>query len=227
MAIKTRITIKDLPKTNITGVTGLTDGTFVGDGRVDILIEAMGTKEIDVLGLGVKLDDLTFAQGKEAKIVTHKDLPDVVLTMSDIERIIGTDKALAFDVSGNAGEVYAMLAAAFGKDDVTSNLMGKFLSMKDTGISDADLAKKILASTEYKEDALGTSNETFVKQMYKNIVGAAPSFADLMYFTVNLDNGTFTQSQLLDVASNLETFRTTIDLVGYVNTGIEYIPTDI
>lgn len=225
MAIITRITYKDLPETGITGVTGLTDGTFVGDGKLDILIEAQGTsKDIDTLGLGVKVKDITFAQGKESILATHPDLPDVFLSMSSIERVIGTDTALAFDVQGNAGEVYALLCLAFGKADVTPALMGRYLYHKDTGMSDRDVAKLILNSAEYKQDALGSSNETFVKQVYKNLLNQTPSFADLMYFTTELDRGTFTQDYLLEAASNLELARDAdhINLVGM--TTVEYTP---
>ena len=225
MSIFTRITYKDLPETGITGVTGLTDGTFVGDGKMDILIEAIGTSnDIDTVGLGVKVKDLTFTTGKESMLVTHPDLPDVFLSMTSIERVIGTDTALAFDIEGNAGEVYSLLSLAFGKQDVTPALMGKFLYLKDTGMTDIDVAKKILASTEYKQDALGSSNETFVKQVYKNLLNQTPSFADLIYFTTELDRGTFTQEQLLELASNLELARDSdhINLVG-INY-IEYAP---
>jgi len=221
----TRITYKDLPETNLTGVTGLTDGNFIGNGKVDILIEAIGTnKEIDTLGLGVKLSDLTFNQGKESVLVTHKDLPDVVLSMQSIERVIGTDSALAFDISGNAGEVYALLAAAFGKTDVTTEAMGMALSLKDSDKTDIEIAQIILNSVAYKQDAMGSSNETLVKQLYKNILGIQPSFADLVYFTTELDRGTFTQAQLLETASNLELTRDQdhINLIGM--TSIQYTP---
>ena len=221
----TRITYKDLPESNLTGVTGLTDGSFVGDGKIDILIEAVGTsKEIDTIGLGVKLGDLTFQQGKESVLVTHKDLPDVVLSMQSIERVIGIDGALALDVKGNAGEVYALLTTAFGKVDVTPAMTGIALKLKDTGKTDIEIAQTILNSSAYKQDAMGSSNETFVKQLYKNILGTQPSFADLMYFTTELDRGTFTQAQLLEAASNLELTRDQdhINLVGM--SSIAYTP---
>jgi len=221
----TRVTYKDLPETGLTGVTGLTDGTFVGDGKIDILIEAEGTvNDIDTLGLGVDLDDLTFAQGKESILVTHPDLPDVVLSMRSIERVMGTDGSLAFDVEGNAGEMYALLATAFGKSDVTKELMGMALYLKDSGKTDMEVAQVILNSPAYKQDALGSSNETLVKQIYKNVLGTVPSFADLVYFTTELDKGTFTQAQLLEVASNLELTRDAdhINLVGM--SSISYTP---
>ena len=229
MAITTKITYKDLPETNITGVTGLGSADFVGDGKLDILIEVTGGVGLDVLALNVNKNDINLQKGKETFILTHANLPDVFLTTKDIERIQFKDKAVALDVKGDAGEVYALLCTAFGKADVTPKLLGEYLFQKDTytrlGTAKVDelLAKNILASTEYKQDAMGTSNETFVKQVYKNVLNQTPSFADLMYFTMELDKGTFTQAQLLETASNLELTRTNIDLVGLETTGIEYI----
>jgi hypothetical protein len=73
---------------------------------------------------------------------------------------------------------------------------------------------------------MGTSNETFVKQVYTNVTGSAISLADLTLFTGWLDRKEITQAQLLDAASNLVAFRdaTHINLVGLADTGIEYTP---
>lgn len=230
MSVTTKITYKDLPETNITGVTGLGSAEFVGDGRIDILIEVTGSSERDSIKLNVNKSDINVLKGKESYIFTHNQLPDVFLTTTSVERIEFNDKHLALDVSGAAGEVYSLLCAAFGKSDVTPELMGKYLTFKDGydvlfgNKADLMLADAILKSTEYKQDAMGSSNETFVKQIYKNVLNQTPSFADLMYFTMELDKGTWTQAQLLEAASNLELTRTNIDLVGIANTGIEFIP---
>jgi hypothetical protein len=48
----------------------------------------------------------------------------------------------------------------------------------------------------------------------------------LNYFAGALDRKEITQAELLEAASNLTTFRDAshINLVGMVNTGIEYLP---
>ncbi len=233
MSVTTKITFKDLPETNITGVTGLGSANFVGDGRMDILIEVTGTSELDTIDLTVNKSDINVYKGAESHILTHNDLPDVVLSAKSVERINFKDKSLALDVKGAAGEVYALLCTAFGKTDVTPAMIGSYLFQKDTytrlGTAKVDelLAKNILDSAAYKQDAMGSSNETFVKQVYKNVLNQTPSFADLMYFVMELDKGTFTQPQLLEAASNLELTRTNIGLVGLESTGIEFIPLGI
>jgi serralysin len=229
MNITTKLTYKDLPATGLTGLGG--SDTVLGDNDLDLLIEATGTAGLDTLELSVNLADLNLNSAKNNSwVATHTAIDDVVLLLKDVERIQGKDKSLALDVKGAAGEVYALLCTAFGKADVTPAMVGSYLFQKDTytrlGTAKVDelLAKNILDSVAYKQDAMGSSNETFVKQVYKNVLNQAPSFADLMYFTMELDKGTFSQAQLLEAASNLELTRTNIGLVGLETTGIEYIP---
>lgn len=229
MSISITFKALDLPTLNLSGVTGIGGGELSGDGDVDILIEVKGSTGIDFLDLEVNLNDLNIVKGKESWVVTHKAIDDVVMTLDQIERVDAIGKSLALDVKGAAGEVYALLCTAFGKADVTPAMVGEYLFQKDTftrlGLTKVDemLASNILSSVQYKQDAMGTSHETFVKQVYKNVLGTAPSFADLMYFVMELDKGTFTQAQLLEAASNLELTRTNIDLVGLEATGIQYI----
>ena len=215
MSITVKLEYKDLPATGVIGAA---------DNDLDLLITATGTTKVDKLTLGVDFNDLTFTKVANDWSVTHKDIDDVTLLLKDIERLENGTKGLALDVTGDAGEVYALLATALGKADVTPELMGIALSLKDAGKTDLEVAQTILDSTVYKQDALGSSNETLVKQIYKNILGTTPSFADLVYFTTELDKGTFTQAQLLELASNLELTRDAshINLVGM--SSIEYTP---
>jgi len=229
MTVSTKITYKDMPTTGLTGLGGDGGGSgWSGDNDIDILIEATGTSaKHEVLQLNVNLADLNIVKGRyDTYIVTHDNIDDAVLTMKDVERLVCTDKALALDVNGEAGEVYSLLAAGLGQSDVTPVLLGIGLALKDAGKSDVELAQMLLDSALYKQDALGSSNETFVKHVYKNITGQTISLADLTVFTGMLDRKELTQAQLLETASNLESFRDAdhINLVGVVDTGLEYIP---
>jgi hypothetical protein len=122
--------------------------------------------------------------------------------------------------------VYALLAAGLGQSDITKQLMGIGLWLKDAGKTDTEVAQILLDSPLYKADALGSSNETFVKHVWNNLTGTTISLADLNIFAGALDRKEVTQAQLLEAASNLTTFRdaTHINLVGMVDTGIEYTP---
>ncbi len=110
--------------------------------------------------------------------------------------------------------------------DQVIGLIGVGLALQDTGMTDVELADLLLSSSVYKADALGTSNETFVKHVYKNVTGQTITLDDLTFFTGALDRKEVTQAQLLDAASNLVAFRDAshINLVGLADTGIEYTP---
>jgi len=213
--ISYKVSYKDLPATGVSGVA---------DGDMDMLIEATGTSGIDTLHLDVNFADLTLTKGTGQWIATHKDIDDVVVVLKDVERLENNTKGIALDVDGDAGEIYALLATALGKDDVTPGLVGIGLHLKAQGKTDLELASILLNSDVYKQDALGTSNETLVKQIYHNIFGTYPSFVDLMYWTNQLEKGVYTQASLLEAASNLELTRDAdhINLVGM--TSIEYTP---
>lgn len=229
MTVKTKFTYKDMPTTGLTGLGGDGGGSgWSGDNDIDLLIEATGTSaKHEALELKVNLADLNIVKGQnDSYVVTHKNIDDVVLTMKDVERLVCTDKALALDVNGEAGEVYSLLSAGLGQADVTPALLGIGLALKDAGKTDVELAQMLLDSVLYKQDALGSSNETFVKHVYKNLTGETISLADLTVFTGWLDRNEVTQAELLENASNLESFRDAdhINLVGVVDTGLEYIP---
>jgi hypothetical protein len=227
VTVTTKYVFKDMPATGLTGVGGEGGGSgWVGDLDMDLLIEAKGTTaKSEALALNVDLDDLNIVKGQnDTFVVTHPNVDDVILTLNAIERLVCTDKALALDVNGDAGEVYALLAAGLGQADITNELIGIGLWLKDAGKTDTEVAQILLDSPLYKADALGSSNETFVKHVWNNLTGTTISLTDLNIFAGALDRKEVTQAQLLEAASNLTTFRdaTHINLVGMVDTGIEY-----
>lgn len=199
----------------------------IGDGVNEMIIEAQGTSsKKDVLNLGVKLADLNINIDTKKVTLTHDDFDNVSVALSDIERLEGTDYSVAFDVTGAAGEMYALLSAAFGSSDVTKELMGQALALSDNGYTDIQIAEAILKLENFAEDALGTSNETVVKHIWKNITGSYPTLAEMKPFVDGLNKGEFSQAQLLEVASNLTVFRDDdhLNFDALTTTGIQYIP---
>ena len=227
MTVTTKLVLRDMPATGLTGIGG-EGGGWIGDSDIDFLVEATGTSDPhEVLNINATRDQFTVTKGTNGVFVfVPNNVDDSMITTKDVERVVFNDKALALDVNGPAGEIYALLAAGLGLSDVTSELIGIGLALQDAGKVDTEIAQILLNSSLYKADALGTSNETFVKHVYKNITGQTISWADLTMYTGWLDSEAWTQAQLLEAASNLTSFRdvTHINLVGMVDTGIEYTP---
>lgn len=200
----------------------------IGDGDIDVIFAAKGTAaKNEVFTLAADSDDFNVSIAESGLVtVTHPDLDNISLTLKDIERLAFEDKSVAFDIDGRAGEVYAILAAALGADDVTDELMGEYLAMADAGLTDVQIANAVIFSKEYAEDALGTGNETFIKQVWKNITGELPDLLTLTTFTKLLDDKVYAKADLLEVASNLALWRDEdhLDFDTLKTTGVFYVP---
>jgi hypothetical protein len=144
--------------------------------------------------------------------------------LADHERVVFTDKAIAYDAAGRAGDVYALLAAALGTSDVTNAYKGIGIYLADAGWTNKELATALLATDTYKTDAGGISDETFIKHVYKNVMGTTATIADVTALTNWMTANKYSQADVLVIASELSAFETTIGLVGLATTGIEYTP---
>ena len=211
-----------MPTTGLTGIGG--EGGWTGDSDIDFVVEATGTSAPhEALNVNTTIDKFTMTKGTNGTFVfVPTNVDDSMITTKDVERVVFTDKAIALDVSGAAGDLYALLSAGLGQSDVNATYMGIGLALQDAGKSDTELAQILLDSAVYKADALGSSNETFVKHVYKNVTGQTISLADLTMYTSWLDNKSWTQAELLNAASDLVAFRE-VTLTGLADTGIEYI----
>jgi len=67
------------------------------------------------------------------------------------------------------------------------------------------------------------SNSEVVSFFYNNLLGQAPSDADLILLTDLLDNGTYTQNSLGIAVADNEINSTNIGLIGLAVTGVEYL----
>ena len=224
-------TTNDLILTVATVGTGGKVATFgsvgtgrAGDGTVDVQIDVTGTAGIDTYTVAGKSTD--FAITKNASNVTLASTlaTNVTFTLADTERVVFTDTAIAYDATGKAGDVYALLAAALGVSDVTKAYEGIGIALADSGWSNKQLAQAILNTDVYKADAGGVSDETFIKHVYKNVNGTDATITEVTALTNWMNANHYSQADVLVVASELTAFETTIGLTGLATTGIEYTP---
>ena len=219
--IVTVATVGTLGKVATFGVVGT---GRAGDGTVDITVDVTGTAGVDTYTIGGASTEYTITKtaGKielDSTLVTNMEF-----NLADHERVVFTDKAIAYDAAGRAGDVYALLAAALGTSDVTNAYKGIGIYLADAGWTNKQLAEALLATDTYKTDAGGVSNETFIKHVYKNVYGTNASLADVTALTTWMTTNNYSQADVLVTASELAAFETTIGLVGLATTGIEYTP---
>jgi hypothetical protein len=198
----------------------------VGDGVIDIIVDVEGTDNVDTYTFQGDSTDYTLNFSEDAIVATSNLLSNIEFNLDQYERVVFDDKAFAYDLvdNGAAGQTYSLLAAAFGVSDVTAELMGMTLAYKDQGLTKKQLAHEIVNSVQFAEDARGVSNESFVKNVFLNVVGRAGTLAEVAHYVSVLELGNQTKADLLVMASNLESFQTTINLVGMQTTGVEYTP---
>lgn len=224
-------TTNDLILTVATVGTGGAIATFgdvgtgrVGDGTVDVLIGITGTDAIDTYVFDGDSADFLLTN-VDGDILATSALTNVEFTLQDHERVTFNDKSVAFDlVDGAAGDVYSLLGAALGVSDITPELMGAGLYLKELGWTNKQIAEKILSTDTYKHDAGGISNETFAKHVWKNVFGVNGSYQDIQDVVYVIEHYGYSQADVLLVAANRAEFQSTIDLVGLSLNGVEYTP---
>ena len=142
--------------------------------------------------------------------------------LHNIERIRFQDQALAFDLSGAAGEVAKILGAVFGPSAVANKeYAGIGLYYKDVlGYSYNDLMQLAINAR------LGPnpSSAQVVDLLYTNVVGQAPDADTRKSFTDLLDHHTYTVASLGVMAADTGLNASNIQLTGLVNTGLAYLP---
>ena len=196
----------------------------IGDGTVDVVVDVTGTSAIDTYVAGGASTEFTTTKTASAVTLASGLVSNLEIKLADHERVVFTDKAIAYDATGRAGDVYALLAAALGTADVTNAYKGIGIYLADAGWTNKELATALLATDTYKTDAGGVSNETFIKHVYKNVYGTNASLADVTALTTWMTTNNYSQADVLVTASELAAFETTIGLVGLATTGIEYTP---
>ena len=195
-----------------------------GDGTVDITVDVTGTTGIDTYTAGGASTEFTTTKTASKVTLASTLVSNMEFNLADHERVVFTDKAIAYDAAGRAGDVYALLSAALGTADVTNTYKGIGIHLADAGWTNKQLAEALLATDVYKADAGGVSDETFIKHVYKNVMGTNATLAEVTALTNWMTANKYSQADVLVTASELATFETTIGLVGLATTGIEYTP---
>ncbi len=140
--------------------------------------------------------------------------------LNNIERLQFTDTSIAFDLDGKAGEVAKIIGAVFGKDTLEEkDLVGIGINLIDNSMSYQELMKLALDT----KLGIGFTDTDEIELLYQNLTGAKPSGADLNFWANTIETGQYTQTSLAIFAADHDINTTNIDLVGLMQTGIEYL----
>jgi len=203
----------------------------IGNGTINTVIDVTGTTGVDTYTFNDKSADYTVVNDTTNKVinVTSTLNTTVSFKLEQHERVVFTDKATAFDINGNAGDVYALLKAGFG-GTVNTTYEGLGIKLEDAGTTSLGIAQAIVGSTPFK--TANPDYATFVNNVYTNVMGVAPTPTQALPFVTQLATGTATEVSLLNAAAHLTAFQQTIGLVGIApattgvlaGSGIDFIP---
>ena len=205
----------------------------MGNGTINTVIDVTGTAGIDTYTFGDKSANFTVVNDltNKAIVVTSALDTQVSFKLENHERVVFTDKATAFDITGTAGDVYALLKASLG-GTVNKTYEGLGIKMEDAGQTSVQIAQAIVGLTVFTTAAGGSDFASFVNQVYTNVVGTAPTPAQALPYVTQLATGATTEAALLAAAAHITSFQQTIGLVGIApattgvlaGSGIDYIP---
>lgn len=207
----------------LTGTAGV-DRIDAGAGN-DTLTGAAGNDEL--IG-GTGRDTAAYSGARSAYQIEHGGVaisgPDGSDTLSGVERLKFSDISVAFDVAdgGAAGNVAKLLGAVFGPAAVTN----KTYAGIGLGLFDDQGMDYVSVASAAIHAVLGSTidNAALVRLLYTNLVGSAPSQADVDTFVGLITNGSFTQVSLTTFAADHALNTSRIDLAGITDHGLEYIP---
>lgn len=200
--------------------TGGNDLFYVGDAGNDVFDGGGG---IDTALLGLNRAQAQIQHAGAGYQLTSTYGSD---TLNSIERLRFSDKNIAFDLDGAAGNTAKLMGAIFGRTYVTASdnpanaaIVGAGLDLFDSGRTMEQVAELALASGLLPG---GRTHTNVVNQLFNNVAGRLPSSAEQSPYVTWLDTGAYTQASLAVFAAETELNTTNINLVGLAGTGIEY-----
>ena len=199
--------------------------TLSGSNSSDIFISSDGNDKftgnggVDIAKMhGISSNySITTANG----ITTVKDnsMADGIDTLINISRIQFTDKTVALDINGNAGQAYRVYQAAFDRKPDNGGLK-YWIDVMDKGESLETVASGFLVSQEFKNlYGANPTTEQFVTKLYNNVLHRAPEQAGFDYWVGLLKNHKITETQTLVNFS--ESDENQVAVIGVIQNGIE------
>jgi hypothetical protein len=144
--------------------------------------------------------------------------------LSGIERLKFADIAVALDLDSAAGMTAKLLGAVFGSAFVQNRAAaGIGLNLFDAGMTYEQVARFAVENDAFAQLAGSHSNADFVRLVYSNVAGVAPTSAELAHYTQLLESGAFTQVSLAVFAAEHPLNQQNINLIGLQQSGLEYV----
>jgi hypothetical protein len=214
---------------NVTGTAG-----------ADVLKAAAGNNGVDG---GAGIDTVVYAGSHKNFTITQADWGfDVVDntganghdSLINVERIQFDDGYVAIDIDGNAGELYRLYSAAYGREPDAAGV-GYWLMRMDGGTSIQQVSREFMLGGDGKGQpefvqmyGANSNNTTFLTQLYHNILGRDPDAGGYQYWMDVMNKYTADQTvlrgqMLIDFSESPENLLK-VQVVGTLVHGVDFVP---
>jgi Ca2+-binding RTX toxin-like protein len=190
----------------------------------DVLVGGLGDDQLNGgMGIdtakftGVYADYSSSSSKSTFTLIDKRSNVDGMDVLTNVERLKFSDKSVAIDLDGHAGIAVKVIGAVLGKDAVKNpGLVGIGLSYLDLDLSYSDLGLLAL-------NAVGaTSSDAIVSRLWFNLVGSTASSLEKAPYIKMLADG-MKPGDLVVMAADLPLNASNIDLVGLIQTGVEFV----
>jgi Ca2+-binding RTX toxin-like protein len=201
------------------------DSISAGAGN-DLITVTLGTDTIDG---GAGIDTIVFSGNYSAYTLSPGSNGTINIlstsldsnAISNVERFQFKDNWYANDTSAN--NAAQVIYAAFGKDYV-KQFLATGISMADSGMSLNDLC--LMVTNNHLVEAISGDSTTkgYVNTIFNNVVGRLPNVLESLSFTSQIDSGSMTKLELLELAAAHSLTITDVDALKIDLIGIPYNP---
>lgn len=206
------------------------DDVLLGNSADNLFWPGKGNDWIDGKGgLNIALYDVrrstqTIEQlddGSGAWVVQDAAGADGSDTLLNVSRVHFSDVRVALDVTGRAADAARITATVFGPNALKQPaITGSVLKQLDAGAPALDAYASALASPRFAQLAGGTDDMSFVKQMFRNLLGIEATNDMARPFVQQfLASGAYTQPTFAQAVSSLAP----VDMVGLAKSGLDFV----
>jgi hypothetical protein len=201
-------------------VSLIVNDTIKGQPGTDFFDGGLG---LDTVVYNGPMERYTINKTGNRYVVSEPTGSDDTDYLINIERLQFSNTKLALDMTGNAGDAARLIGALLGPSYVKDKaLAGVVIGLLDQNYSTETIATLGLGTSTYIGLAGSSSNEDFVKHVFKNVIGIPPTEADLQTYMGMLSAGT-SQAALAMMAADTEFTAEKIGLTGLIMNGWEFI----
>ncbi|WP_374362697.1 DUF4214 domain-containing protein [Pseudoduganella danionis] len=176
----------------------------------------------DTVVLAGPRDSYQISQNGNSLLVQSKAFAGGTDTLTNVERLLFDDGAVAYDIAGIGGQIYRLYQAAFDRAPDKSGL-GFWMHQMDEGMSLDTVASFFTSSPEFQSlYGSNLSNAALVDKLYQNVLHRAGDEGGIKFWNNYLDHQGGTQAKTLAYFGESPENQAT--LASVIGNGFSYTP---